>query len=463
MKKNIFLALATIFCSVGLISCSSDDNSQSTKITISEIYLEDASSSTTNHDRLVDFARLGQTIRIHGTGFTGLKHIYINGYDTYFNNALLTDNDVWVSLNTKTPVSDAPAELRNTIILAKDETQTTHEFIIRAAKPYINSISPSLAYPGELVYVYGGNLQETSKVDISGVNSVVDIINDPTGDGEWFAFVMPDIGTASGSLHITCANGEAESAHMFNCYEGIIIDFDEVYGNQGYWNWSETGSMCDNTDLANDPLSGSRGKCALLVPQRLLDNGGIVAGKGRATEWWTAGNDNVLDDWTHFTNNEYIKTTDPLSDLAIQFDIYCPEAWNGTGQIQVTIQNNISFLGYGTDETKSSNTQTCVVVPWIKDNEPTDFITPNWTTITIPLTSFSKYANMVADNQIPTFADIIADRAAASYCNFGIGFVNTDFTYGGVDYLSTVFNQKIYIDNIRIVHTTAPEISDFDD
>jgi len=84
-----------------LTACHDDDSDSNAAMTINKIYLENAKATDSITDREVTFARLGQLIRIEGSGFTGLKHIYINGYDTYFNNALLTDNNVWVTLNTK--------------------------------------------------------------------------------------------------------------------------------------------------------------------------------------------------------------------------------------------------------------------------------------------------------------------------------------------------------------------------
>ena len=459
MKRTIckVLASALVAASMGtLTSCQEEDLSQSTPMTVKQIYLENASSATTNHDRAVDFARLGQLIRIEGAGFTGLKHIYINGYDTYFNNALLTDNNVWVTLNSKTPVVDADPAERNTIRLTKDETETVYTFTIRAASPYVSGVDNTLPYAGETVTVSGGNLQETSTVTLPGDIVVTDIINDPTGEGEWYSFVMPEGVEQSGHIYSSGANGDACTPDYFNCRQGLIIDFDGT-GNQGYWSWSETGSMCDDTDLVTDPLSTGRGNVAMLVPQRLLE-AGVIAGKSRAAEWWTAGNGNDADDWTHFTVDDYIPATTPLEELAIQFDIYCPQPWYGTGQMQLTIQNNVSFNGYGSDESKSSTTQTYVWVPWLESGEA--FQTESWQTISIALSDFSKYANAIADGGAPTFQSVIDDRAAASYCNCGFGFVNTDISD---DFPAQLFSLPIYIDNLRVVPNKSVTISDFDD
>jgi hypothetical protein len=57
---------------------------------------------------------------------------------------------------------------------------------------------------------------------------------------------------------------------------------------------------------------------------------------------------------------------------------------------------------------------------------------------------------------------VIDDRNAASYRNFGIGFVNTDFSWNGVDVVSTAFSgPKIYLDNWRVVPCKSYTISDY--
>lgn len=192
MFKNIWL-LCLAFVTAGLVSCNDDDDAiDSAPISVLQVYLEDA--EATVKDRPVEFARLGQTIRISGSGFRGMQKVYINGFDTYFNNAYVTDNNLILSIDTDTPVSDAPDSVRNTICFVKRGTEYVYTFTIRAASPSITSIDNTLPMPGETVTVYGANLQETSKVtlpdgtEITG-NSITNAPEDE--DGEWFSFVMP--------------------------------------------------------------------------------------------------------------------------------------------------------------------------------------------------------------------------------------------------------------------------------
>lgn len=449
------LALASTLC----FTACEDDNDEgnpSGPMNVAQIYLEDAKSDVP--DRAVDFARLGQLIRIEGSGFLGLKKIYINGYETYFNNALVTDNNIWVSLNNKTPIADAAPEERNKIRLVKGGTELIYDFIIRAASPQIEYIDNTLPEEGETVTVYGSNLQETTKVILPGGIEVTSGIESDE-DGDWYSFTMPGGIAQGGSITSEGANGTAITPAYFNEKSCMVLDFDGN-GVQGFWSWDEGKSMCDaEHDVVDDPL-GTRGKCAQLIPQRMLNAGGVISGKSRAAEWWTAGNDDPADDWSRMFST--IPAETPASEVAFQFDIYVPQAWNGTGHIQLSLINNFNISGIGSDD-DGDNNPVAFCVPWIQNGEVIPFHTTGWQTITIPFSQFNKYATMIANEETATFRMIVDDRNSATYRNFGIGFVNTDFTYQGIEVASTLFNQAIYIDNWRVVPCKKTIVSDFPD
>jgi hypothetical protein len=462
MKNYKYIVGGTLAClTMGLSSCNSDDEYfdskyQSTAITINKVYLEDADSDVP--DREVDFARQGQMIRLEGSGFMGMKHVYINGYDTYFNRAYITDNSMLVQINSKTPITDAEPEDRNVIRLVKDKTESSYSFTIRAASPTVTSISNTLPKAGETVFVYGTGLQETTSITLPDGSVITDGIESDE-DGEWYSFTMPTGVSAGGSLLSEGANGQAKTPAYFNNSDCMILDFDGT-GNQGYWSWKETGSMINNEDLADDPLGTGRGKCFQVVPDRLL-TAGVSSGKPRATECWTAGNDDEMDDWTRMT--KYIDPSTPLTEVAFQFDIYVAEPWSGTGHIQISLINNYNIAGIGSDDDNKSCC-TAFYVPWIVDGAIVPFTTNGWTTVTIPFSEMGKYAALIADSEEtdPTFQTVIDERNSASYRNFGMGFVNTDFTYGGLDIVSSLFTSpRIYVDNWRVVPCKSYVISDY--
>lgn len=459
MKKIWLLCL--ICLPAVFTSCNEEDEYfdskyQSVQIVINQIYLEDYESSVP--DRPVTFARLGQLIRVEGSGLYGMKKVYINGYETYFNRAYVTDNSMLIQINSNTPVEDAEEDERNIIRFVKDGTETSYSFIIRAASPTISSISNTLPQVGETVIVYGTGLQETTKVTLPDGTEITSGIESDE-DGEWYSFTMPAGITQSGSIYSEGANGTAATPAYFNFSQCMILDFDGN-GSQGYWSWTETGSMINEDDLVNDPYQSGRGKCLQIVPERLIANGGIMSGKPRASECWTAGSGNADEDWSRMYS--YIPATTPLTEVALQFDIYVPESetWSGTGHIQICLINNYNYAGIGSDDDGTSS-MVAFYVPWIQNGEIVPFHTTGWQTVTIPFSEFNKYASMIEDEESPVFQNVVDDRNAATYCNLGMGLVNTDFTYQNVAVTSTLFNKRIYLDNWRVVPCKSITISDY--
>ncbi len=443
----IFYLLTTLF----LTSCKNDEVVDS-PIYITQIYLEDIKSDIP--DRPISFVRTGQMIRIEGEGFIGLKKIYINGYKTFFNLTYVTDNSMIVTVDKKTPIIDATADVRNTIRLVKSNGyEYVYKFEILSALPSIRNIDNTMPKTGEKVTVYGTALNHTTSVTLPGDIIVDSNIENDTA-GEWFSFIMPAGVTESGSIVSTGANGKATSPAYFNYKQGVILDFDGT-GVHGYWQWTAEGSMINSQDLVTDPLNSGRGKCFLLVPERLLISG-VPAGKPRATECWTAGNN---EDWSLMY--PFIPANTPVSEVAFQFDIYVPEVWEQTGHIQINLFNYFGLAGIGSSDDADSK-QVAFYVPWIENGAKIAFHTNGWQTVTIPFSEFKKYATLIEEGNEPTFQMVVNDRNNATNKNFGMSFINTDFTYKGVQVTSSTFNTRVYIDNWRIVPCKMFDQSDYE-
>ncbi len=119
--------------------------------------------------------------------------------------------------------------------------------------------------------------------------------------------------------------------------------------------------------------------------------------------------------------------------MAIQFDIYCPEPWDLTGQLEISLQNNLANYGWGSAATKYSDeyTNTATVwVPWLneKDGSHAPFTTGDrWQTITIPMTAFGNYDPEKAADV--TFQKIVEDRNRGTYKNLVLFLVNSDLEF----------------------------------
>lgn len=454
LNKNYWayvVFLGMMMVSLLSVSCDEDDDSVSGgPITISKVFLEDVNSSVP--DREIEFARLGQLLRIEGSGFSGLKRIYINGYSTYFNPVYVTDTSLLVRISAETPTVEAEEDVRNTIRLANDSNEIILSFEIRSSAPTITNISNTLPLPGETITIYGTGLIEVSKVVFPGNIEVTEgIVSEE--EGEFFTVTVPEgVSDEGGSLFIECSNGGAYSPAYFNFTKGVILDFDEN-GSQGYWG-AEDASMIYPNDLESAPIGEENVSQATYVPHRPARIVSFAAAKNRLTEVWTAGND--VDDWRGQLT-PYIPATTPLSEVAFQFDIYVPEAWEGTGFLKLCLVN-----GFNGGEWSGASYN---YVPWVVDGETEAFQTTGWTTVTVPFNEFYSYS----DGDY-TFEDVLTYREEADYKNFGIYFENSDFTLAnitgndsdsGIEFLSSQTSINVYTDNWRIVSLETPTYSDF--
>lgn len=448
--------LCLLVCSVAFTSCEDDDDSGSSTIKISKVFLEDAESSVP--DREVSFARLGQLMRVEGSGFTGLRKVYINGYSTYFNPVYVSDNSMLINISKNTPTVEAEEGVRNTIRFVNDVTETIFEFEIRDSSPTITHFSNSMPNAGEVIIVYGTGLLEVEKVVFPGnVEVTSSIISDK--DGEFFMVEMPQgVSEEGGSIFIECANGGAYSPAYFNFKKGIILDFDGS-GTHGSWgdpNDTNTHSMIFPEDLESVVIGEgnvSKGTYVAHRPTRIVS---FKAGSNRNTEVWTAGNG--VDDWRGQLT-PYIPASTTVDKVGFQFDIYVPEAWNGTGFLKICMQN-----GFNGGEWSGA----CYnYVPWIVDKKAVPFQTTGWTTVTIPFSKFYKFS----DGDF-TFEDILVERETASYANFGIYFENSNIKLNNVtgdsgdaetEFASAATTVKVYTDNWRVVPLSTPAYSDFPD
>jgi hypothetical protein len=439
-----FLSLTMIF---GMLFTACDNSdSQGGTITINKVYLEDVNSSVP--DREVTFARLGQALRIEGSGFTGLKRVYINGYSTYFNVVFVSDNSMLVNVSSDTPTIEADPTVRNTIRFVNDNGEFVFPFEIRSSKPAISSISNTMPNPGEKITVYGTGLTEVSKVIFPGN---VEVTSGITSDeeGESFTVTVPSgMSDNGGSIFAQSSNGGVYSPAYFNFKKGVLIDFDGK-GSQGSWDKTSMILPGDLESLALGTGNTSQGKYVPHHPDRMA---AFTAGANRQSEVWTAGTG--VDNWrTQLT--PYIPASTPLDKVAFQFDVYVPEAWKDSGFLKICMINN--FNG-GEWAGAVYN-----YVPWIVDGKSVEYKTTGWTTVTIPLNKFYVWSK-----DSFTFETVLAYREAATYQNFGIYFENSDIKLSNVtgnasevEFAAKATSVKVYTDNWRIVPLDTPVYNDF--
>jgi hypothetical protein len=444
MKQNIYknlwrlrlcLGLAAVALAFG--SCKGDENEDlDTPVSIAKVFLEDAQSSVP--DREVTFARLGQVIRLEGSGFSGVTKALINGESCYFNPVFVTNSSMLVQISGDVPTTEAPDDIRNTIRLEKSANNfVVYSFEIRAAAPAITSISHTMPQAGDEITIYGTGLQGVTQVTFpGGVTVNANILSDDE-DGKWAKVTVPEGVTGSGSVTVIGANGGAYSPAYFNFKEGLVHNFDDT---QNY-SW---GSGVDNEALTEPiPASGSLPKSQ--GGYQVFNASGSLAANGDQRFW--------LNSTAIFSSiTSYIPGSTAASDCGMQMDIYVEGAWN-SGIIRFVMADGSGAKYYSTNYEP-------VYVNGAYNAAA--FENPGcWFTITLPFNKmmYSK------DNKDYTFDDktlddVVAAMSSASYKQAGPWFENSG--------IQDVFDaapatEKVYFDNIRFVPLAAPTYSDFPD
>lgn len=454
MKENIlnksywgrFSFLGAVLLGFLFTACSTDDdaNTNNSEIIVNAVYLQDVNSNVP--DREVTFVRVGQLLRLEGSGFTGVRKAFINGFQTSFNPVYVSDSSMLIRVSSDTPTTEAEEDVRNTIRLEKDNSETTIEFEIRSSAPSINNISNTLPNPGEEITVYGTGLIEVSKVIFPGDVEVTDGITYDEEDGEFFTVTVPEgVSESGGSLYIESTNGAAYSPAFYNVERGVLLNFD------GMGAIGEFGNTIRQDELESAPIGEGNVSQGTYVPHGPSGDEVFDAGKNRLSEVFTTGDESWRSQLTPF-----IPESTPLEEVGFQFDIYVPEPWAGSGFLKILLINNFNGGEWAGGIYN--------YVPWIVDGEVVPFETEGWTTVTIPFTEFY----MFSDGGDYTFEDVLQFRESATYKNFGIFFENSDFNLGqvtggssDVEFSSSETSVQVYTDNWRVVSLETPIVTDF--
>ena len=436
MKNKYFIKSLLLFGLVAAVfsfnSCKDDDENggDKSKPVIKAVYLEDAQSSVP--DRLVDFARLGQTIRLEGESFLGVNKLFINGFESLFNPALMTNTSMVVQISSRVPTIDAPDNVRNTIVLEKSGIDPcTYTFEIRAAAPSITSISHTMPQAGDRITVYGNGLQEITSVTFPGNVTVTDGIVSDDEKGTFFEVTVPaGVSNDGGSIFAAGANGGVYSPACFNYKKGLLHNFDDVDN----YSW---GSGVDNTALtALIPASGNGPKSQ--GGYQVFNSGGSL-GAGADQRLWLNSSNAAFTDAMNT-----IAASTSADQCGIQMDIYVVGEWN-SGIIRFSMAD-----GYGAS-------RYCMIYQPVyvaSVYTPGAFVNPGcWFTVTLPFGSGADFAGKM-------FSDVTYEIGRAPYKQIGPWFENS----GIKDIFDPVAaTEKVYFDNIRVVPLTTPAYSDYPD
>lgn len=426
----ILMILAGFFA----VSCNENQSAvyqdNDNPIVVSGVHLQDADDKVL--DRRVEFARLGQLIRLEGSGFLGIREVTINGVSAYLNPTMMTDNSLQIRVPRLAPTVDAPDSIRNTIILRKKNISLKYVFNIRDAAPVVERVSHTLPQPGEEITIYGKGLIAVSAITFPGDVIVTSgIISDE--EGKWCKVTVPaGVSPDGGAILVVGANGGAYSPAYFNFRKGMLHNFDDV-NNQS---WSQ-GEISDNLNTVL-PATGSGPKSQGIYRSLNKDSKLMPASDSPVdlTRYWI--NNGV---WSNILTEAVIPALTPTTDVAVQMDIYFTGVWN-SGNIRFVVAD-----GFGAS-------RFCMIyAPWESFGKRVSVENPgSWFTVTLPFSQSIDYKET-------DFQYVMSTVKSASYAQSGPWLENGNIN----DAPSEPSTLNVYFDNIRIVPLKKPTYSDFGD
>lgn len=288
-------------------------------------------------------------IVIHGERLDGLKEVYVNGLQAYFNANYTTSNSIIVTIPATVPTAATDPNVPNQIRVVTTHGEATFDFKILVPAPVVSAVSNEFANPGSTIQLSGSNLYVIQKVIFPGNVQATNV--KAATDGTLITVDVPANATTGGKLIVI--NEFGADTVSFRDPAGIICDFD----TKNTYSW---GATTIASDQVNYP--GAQGKYAA------MEFGNIAAGNWNN---WESGRSINLNAAQLLPASEL---ANPVANYSMKFELFVKKPWTA-GTLMVN--------------PRAAWTYVALYRPWMVNATTTkEFTTPGWVTVTIPLNRF---------------------------------------------------------------------------
>jgi hypothetical protein len=311
----------------------------------------------------------GTLIVIQGANFDGLEHVYFNGYDAPFNIALLSNNNITITIPSVAPTAPPLSSVPNTIRVVTSHGSATYTFTLVLTPPIITSVSNENAPAGVSLVIKGSNFYGISKIvfpgGIAATTFSVDSVTQIT-------VTVPAGITSGDSLRVYGTFGSASSPFIFDNWmspsTGFLANFDGTTdqwsppANNPYYGWSQQQWV---GTFVTDPtvFPNGTGNCVKINP---------AGAKVKGDNSWYSDNNAII-------TNTATWPSGSIGNYAVKFEANVSNWSAGSIWIGTTFPSpNWAFLAQ--------------YAPW-KTVSGGKYSSNGWVTVTIPLTSFLSATN----------------------------------------------------------------------
>ncbi|QIU93960.1 glycan-binding surface protein [Bacteroides faecium] len=417
--KNCMLGLMLVVC---LSACQDED-----RVSVARICTQKVGDTQTELTKV----RLGEMVRIEGSGFATTKAVYCNGtLVSGVNSNFITDTQIIFTVPKSIPIGSEVKnkEELNTIRIVTKYDDFVYPIPILGGTPAITGVSHTLAKAGEQIKIYGTNLRGIEKVTFpGGIVVEADAFTENT-DYTTITVNVPEGGDlVAGELSVEGVSGGAYSYNYMNCKECVFINKFQQ-GDDDAYNYSNMLTAVMQSPLPEETY-GEPGnpECYRGFPKDgpsdidpiLNDNQEIGNFRLYSAKMW----DIVL-----ANSNGLIKENTLCDKLAIQFDYYATTPWT-TGCFRwEMIESNGNYR------------QT--TLSWVESGEIVPVTFRGWRTLTMPLSEMTD----VKGKTVKQVKEAVGDKGGKFMFKVG------KFQVGGTYYTGiTMRDCQVFVGNFRVV------------
>lgn len=168
--KNYKILVLLIFALISWSACRSNDENVTSAEPVIDLVSKSVDSTGAPMNPLVN-TRLGfanNTYVIKGRGFSSLKHVYFNDFESFFNTTLVTDNTIIVTVNRDTPYLNGSNKLK----IVTGYGTLLYDFVIGPPTPEFAGFQSINAADGSNIALKG-NYFVNPIVTVGGVNATI--------------------------------------------------------------------------------------------------------------------------------------------------------------------------------------------------------------------------------------------------------------------------------------------------
>jgi hypothetical protein len=199
-------------------------------------------------DSVVTAANLGNTYRIIGTNLGSTTFVTFNGYNAYFNRALITDNSIIVQVPSKTPYLGAAAN--DSLVITTEHGKVGYKLVILPPAPTVASYSNYDFTAGSQITLNGVGFASVTSITVNGTQGGTGDVSIVSQNDTVMVVQFASMNVSRGNLNfLYSAGGQTDSAKGTQ----ELVDLDNAYpvfagGNiaPGWGSWSWDNAVISN-------------------------------------------------------------------------------------------------------------------------------------------------------------------------------------------------------------------------